>query len=63
LVPACHGPDGSQAAVTFWQKEGKAADTGADIYVTYRCVDYFTARMEMNGGKCEMTGAGRIPVE
>jgi hypothetical protein len=32
-------PDGSQAVVTFWQKEGKAADTGADIYVTYRCVD------------------------
>jgi hypothetical protein len=56
-------PVGSQAVVTFWRREGKAHDTGEDIYVTYRCANYYNASMQMNGAKCEMTGAGQIPVE
>jgi hypothetical protein len=54
-------PDGSQAVVTFWRREGKAHDTGEDIYLTYRCVDYFNVGMESTGGKCEAAGAGLLP--
>jgi hypothetical protein len=48
-------PDGTQAVVTFWRREGQAHDTGEPFHVTYRCVDYFTAAMEPTGGKCELS--------
>jgi hypothetical protein len=54
-------PNGSQTVVTFWRREGKAHDTGEDIYLTYRCEDHFNASMQATGAGCYMTGAGRIP--
>jgi hypothetical protein len=42
-------PDGRQAVVTMWNSElGDFA----------RCFDYFDAKMEQTGGKCERSGTG-----
>ena len=42
-------PDGRQAVVTMWT---------SDLGDFARCFDYFDAKMEQAGGKCERSGTG-----
>jgi hypothetical protein len=42
-------PDGRQAVVTMWNS--KLGDFA-------RCFDYFDAKMNQTGGKCERSGTG-----
>jgi hypothetical protein len=42
-------PDGRQAVVTLWL---------SDLGNYARCFDYFDAKMNQTGGKCERSGTG-----
>jgi len=42
-------PDGRQALVTMW---------GSQLGDFARCFDYFDAKMNQTGGKCERSGTG-----